>query len=332
MRNIDINQPVSLNVEPVYVPKKEISDDDRQIAKRFGMPDCALDLVDFFFTEEDQDLILHEKKEIFNEEDVDADYLKDAFKRGVINKADTEGYYTFNNFYGMLDVFSVSQTKKYRTLTREKRKELDDWYFQSYVDSLDPDYTHRPTADAVLTKQEMLDFIDQEDRPLYLNYCDCKSLSGDCGLPSHTCINFVPGPNSFVARGLSMKLTKEEAKQVIEKADEAGLVHTLSSHGICNCCDDCCYLFRGQRIRRSTGFWPRSDHIIHMDQDRCVACGKCVTRCHFHVFEKIGKGRTAKMQVDTSTCVGCGLCANTCPTKALSLETRTSKDIHINEA
>lgn len=325
--HIDIWQTVPLNVEPVYEAKRDITEEDRIIAKLFQMPECALDLIDFFFTKEDQQLILSVRDRVFTTKEADPKYLADAFHRGVINKVDENGTtWRLNSFYGMLDVFSVGQTKKYHSLSREKRKQLDDWYFRAYVNGLDADKTHRPTSDVILTQDEMMDVIDKETRPIYLSYCDCKSLSGDCGLPTHTCINFAPGVNSFQARGLSVPLTKEQAKEVIRQCDKAGLVHTLSEHGICNCCDDCCYLFRAQRVRHSLGFWPKTNHIVAMDATKCIACGKCVSRCHFHVFAKTGKGREAKIQFNNKTCEGCGLCVNTCPTKALTLTQREKKE------
>ncbi len=326
---IDIRQPVPLNTEPVYVPDENITETDRQIAQIFQIPSCAIDLIDFFFTKEDQKLILSVKNEVFEKDIVTPEYLKDAFHRGIINKNDEEGNtWKLNTFYGMLDVFVCGQTKKYRSLSREKRRKIDAWYFDAYVKGLDPDLTHRPSKDRILTRDEMLDYIDHENRPLYLNYCDCKSLNGDCGLPSHTCISFVSGTNSFQSRGLSMPITKEQAKDVIMQADQAGLVHTLSTHGICNCCDDCCYLFRAQRVRNSVGFWPKTEHIVSMDSEKCIGCGLCVRRCHFHVFHQA----EGKIQFDPETCEGCGLCVNTCPGHALSLKERKAEDIHINEA
>lgn len=330
IRKIDIRQPVPLNVEPVYHPKKEITERDRQIAEIFQMPACALDLTDFFFSKEEQDFALQVGNMEFHRNQENDAFLNNAFHHGIVCKVnEEENTWKLNTFYGILDVFCVSRTAEYRTLSREKRRQLDDWYFQAYVESLDPDLTHRPMKDRILTRDEMLSYIDQETRPMVLNYCDCKSLSGDCGLPSHTCISFSSGPNSFQARGLSMPITKEEAKDIIRQADDAGLVHTLSDHGICNCCEDCCYLFRTQRVRNSIGFWPASGHIISILPDRCVGCGLCMKRCHFDVFSKSPDEK--HVICHTEKCQGCGLCVNTCPSGALKLVKRTVKDIHVNE-
>lgn len=330
--SVDISAKAELNVFPEYtVPDpSQVTRDHRTIAEKFEIPPEGLTLIDFFFTKEDQAFILSRKEEVFPAETMDAAYREDAFSRGIISKKDETGqYYRLNTFYGLLDFFCVSRTETYHTLPRETRRELDRWYYKAYMDSLDQDLTHRPTSDRVLTMQEMLDFLDQDDRVPYLNYCDCRSLGGDCGMPTHTCINLEPGTNGFVSRGISERLTKEEAKEVIRKADAAGLVHTLSDHGICNCCNDCCYLFRGQKTRGSIGFWPASRHIIEMDREKCIRCGKCAQRCPFGVFTREGRGKEAVIHMDRTTCVGCGLCANTCPTKALKITDRTPDQIQI---
>ena len=305
--------------------------DIKLIAEKFQMPKEAYHLLDFFFTDEDQSFILEFPNEAVKAEDIEKSYLADAFQRGIINKTDESGSsYVLNNFYGMLDVFSVSQTEKYRSLPKEDRQALDKWYFNCYVDSLDKDLSKRPTADQVISLDEMLEFIDKDSRQMYLSNCDCKSLNGDCNVPLRTCINFEPGTNGFVKRGISSAITKEEAKEVIRMADASGLMHTISSHGICNCCDDCCYLFRAQKERGSVGYWPKSDHLIFMDKDKCISCGKCTMRCRFKVFTKEGQGKEAHITADRFKCVGCGLCATTCPTKALSLKDRPKEFIQIN--
>ncbi len=331
----DVYRHIPLNVEPVYeIPAGPLTQEDRYIIENMVFPEAAEDLLDFFLTEEDRCMILaHEKDSPFPAKDLQRAYAEDAFQRGVISKLDAEGtQYILNSFYGLLDVFAVSQTEKYRSLPYEKRKQIDAWYFRAFMDGLDQDLHVRPTSDVVVTYQEMLDYLDEkaaDGSRFYLSPCDCKSLNGDCGAPDHTCISYGTGFNSYAARGIAKPLTLEEAKDIIAQAERGGAVHTYSDNGICNCCSDCCYIFRGQRERQSRGFWPRSPYIIQMDAERCIACGKCVGRCRFGVFEKEGRGKNAKIHMDRETCVGCQLCANTCPTGALSLTQRRADQTQI---
>ncbi len=248
--------------------------------------------------------------------DVDS-FIADAYRHGVISYADeTMSLFQLNNFYDSLDIFAVSRQEEYRALPKEGQKAMADWAFDTFYNRLNPDLSVRPGADVILPLEETLQFIDRRrGQRVYLNYCDCKSLNGQCGKPTHVCITFNDGINSFVHRGLSEELTIEEAKQVVMDADKAGLMHTVNGSTICNCCDDCCYLFRSQKRRGSAGFWPKTEHIIHWDGTKCVHCGLCTRRCMFHVFTKSGD----RISVDTTDCVGCGICATACPKGALEL-------------
>ena len=294
--------------------------------KKFGIPDVARDYLDIFFTDQEIRFVESMDKEVFTRSDIKNfissntdQFIKDSYRRAILSIVDEkEGTYRINDFYGRLDVFVVSETEKYHSIPKESRIKIDEWYFDTFYEGLDGDLSVRPTPDEILTIDEVLEFIDQQERPVYLNYCDCRSLSGDCGLPVRTCITYKNGINTFVHRGLSEKIDKERAKEIVRDADKKGLIHTVNPNGICNCCGDCCYLFRGQKRRGSSGFWPAARHIVEFDKTSCIHCGKCVKRCHFGVFSK----EDGTIKPGISNCVGCGICATGCPTGSLKMKGR----------
>ena len=290
--------------------------------KKFEVPEAAYPFLEKMFTEEEIDFVSRMGKENFAVADVYAlgirqpdKFIKDSYRRGIISIADDEkGLYKISDFYGRLDIFSITETELYKTFPDEVREALEAWYFDAFYDSLTADENVRPTADIIMPVEDVLAFIDKQERPVYLNYCDCRSLRGECGFQTRTCITYKNGINTFVHRGLSEEIDKEKAKAVVKEADKSGLMHTVNPNGICNCCSDCCYLFRGQKRRNSAGFWPETSYVVALEEDVCISCGKCLRTCHFHVFSKEGT-----VKADTTRCVGCGICVNGCPVKALQL-------------
>lgn len=287
----------------------------------FDVPTEFAGIVERFFSEEEIRFALAHGREMFSTDEAGETFVREEYHRGFISKTEeNHNLYRLNNFYGMLDVFVVSRKEEYdHKFTEEERSRLDAWYFNEYYEWLLSVHSETPTKDVVLPLDEMLDFIDsQGDRPVYLNVCDCKSLTGKCGLPTKTCITYKNGINTFADRGLSERIDAEKAKEIVRDADRSGLMHTCNPNGICNCCDDCCYLFRGQKLLDSYGVWPATAYVVEMDRDACVNCGLCVKRCRMQVFEKTD----GQIKFNTAHCAGCGLCVNTCPRKALRLVER----------
>jgi Pyruvate/2-oxoacid:ferredoxin oxidoreductase delta subunit len=297
----------------------------KTIAEKFQIPEAAVPFLDVFFTEDDRAVIEGVDKDAFTAADVaplisenTETYLEDAYHRGIVSWKDrSSGIYRLNDFYGFLDIFVVTQKDRYwEKISREDRGRIDDWYFKAYCDRLDPDYSHRPTEDVILTLEESLEYVDRDERQVYLTNCDCKCLLGDCGLPTKVCLSYYEGDNAHSDRKVSVPISKEEAKQVMRDADKAGLMHTWNPGGFCNCCGDCCYLFRAQKVRGSIRLWPRQNYLISYDDEKCIGCGLCTRRCHFQVLTK---NEDKKITLDTDRCVGCGICATACPADALTL-------------
>ncbi|WP_017210441.1 4Fe-4S binding protein [Clostridium beijerinckii] len=300
--------------------------DLQNFIRKFQIPEVAYPFINKIFTKEEIEFVGKMDEHTFTKKDIEKiiyensdEFIKNSYRRGVISLVDEEtSTYKIANFYSRLDIFSISEQEVYRSIPKEEQLALDAWYFNVYYDGLDHDFSVRPTEDEILPLNKVLELIDTQDRPVYLNYCDCRSLRGECGKPTKTCITYRNGINTFAHRGLSEEIDKERAKEVVKNADKKGLMHTVNSNGICNCCGDCCYLFRSQKKRNSSGFWPKTNQIIEVDSDKCIKCGACIKRCHFEVFTKVD----GVIESDISKCVGCGMCSNSCPTKALKLQER----------
>lgn len=310
----------------------------KKVIERFRIPEAGSDILEQMLNARECALLSGWKgKETFSEGEL-SEFLCDSklaadsveakafilqcFQRGVLDKTEDDQY-CFGSFYGRLDIFATSEAEDYRRLSEKKRKELDRWYFSCYLERLSKSTGASPTDDQVLPLEETLAFIEKKKEQPYLALCDCRMLTGDCGSPTKTCITYRTGVNSFVSRGHATPISIEEAKQVVIEADRAGLMHTVNSGGVCNCCTDCCYLFRAARARKSQGIWPASYYQVELNSERCVGCGACIKKCHFQVFQKKqqhGKTKFKAELIHEEACVGCGICVNGCPVGALCLK------------
>ncbi len=289
-----------------------------KIMEIFKIPKIAEDVIDLILTEDEQNLLLTIGQKPFNADMIENRLLESAYKRGVINILDEEKeLYIANSFYGRLDLFAMTEPECYLSLPREKQKCLDQWYFDAYVEGLGDSDT--PSEDATVSLEDALTFIDNDPRQIWLNRCDCRTLAGNCENPTDTCLTYKNGVNTTAHRGWSKPLTKIEAKNVVMEANKAGLMQTINPNGLCNCCGDCCYLFRAQKVLGLNPVWPSSKLIADFEEDTCVTCLECTKRCHFEAFVE----KESAVIYDPEKCRGCGLCQDTCPVNAIKMVERT---------
>lgn len=116
-------------------------------------------------------------------------------------------------------------------------------------------------------------------------------------------------------------ISKEEAHEVIKKAEEAGLVHSIyniqSGHlFICNCCGCCCPALGGVKAVGNASFMFNAPYYAEIDTEKCTFCGICADdRCQVEAIEE----QDTAYQVIREKCIGCGLCIGTCPAEAIKL-------------
>lgn len=80
-------------------------------------------------------------------------------------------------------------------------------------------------------------------------------------------------------------ITKEEALEILQKAEDNGFVHQITNidgknkiFAICNCNINVCYALRISQLYNTPNM-ARSAYVARVEKENCVACGRCVEYC-----------------------------------------------------
>ena len=145
-----------------------------------------------------------------------------------------------------------------------------------------------------------------------------------CDFPLRTCLYFSPFENSRDPLNVSQK----EAIEFLARAEEIGLVHTVSNvmkgvGYVCNCCGCCCGILRGINDFGIEHSVAQANYYATINPDECLGCGTCVLRCQVHAISY----ENGVSVVDRKRCIGCGLCVTGCPSNVAKLERRPDAEI-----
>ena len=120
--------------------------------------------------------------------------------------------------------------------------------------------------------------------------CSCRasrtSLGDGCGhLDEDMCIQMGKGAEHYIRSGRAREITREEALEIIKRAEDNGLMHDIpnieeagDSAAICNCCACACFGLRAGMMFGARDA-IRSNYVATVDEAKCVACAQCVEVC-----------------------------------------------------
>jgi len=257
--------------------------------------------------------------------------LESMSKKGLIFRIRRQGKTLYRAAPFMIGLYEYSVKK----IDKELAKFYKDYYDTAYLNEMGssnvPGFKVLPVDetivfDTVLYPYHKLKESIKDARIISVAECICRKearLNGEgCDYPIETCIHFGVAAEYYIENGMGREITAEEAINIIEEADKAGLVHAgaNSKHlsNICNCCPCCCASMKG-----ITKFGQDKHKFLNamfesiIDEEMCVNCGSCVDRCP---VEAISLEDFAI--VNRNKCLGCGLCANVCTEEAISLKLR----------
>jgi NAD-dependent dihydropyrimidine dehydrogenase PreA subunit len=157
-----------------------------------------------------------------------------------------------------------------------------------------------------------------------------KLVGKGCQAPADNCLLFSHWASFYIENGLAQQINQEQALNILNKAEEAGLVHCtgntqLGHFAICNCCGCCCGVLRGITQLKNPQAVAKSGFILNLNTEDCIGCGVCVDRCQVKAFEI----QDDVAVLDRERCIGCGVCIITCPNDALSLERKGTEEISV---
>jgi Pyruvate/2-oxoacid:ferredoxin oxidoreductase delta subunit len=188
-------------------------------------------------------------------------------------------------------------------------------------------------GNAIHTYDQVATYIEKYE-PLSVSTCFCRHVaklvdeSDDCGKPDDVCMQFGMGAQFVIDRGMGRKISKDEAREILQKSEEAGLVHCSANRQeidfICNCCGCHCMFLQTALAQPKPGVSLNSGFYPIWDAEFCTACETCIDRCPTRA---IAMGDDNVPQVNLDLCVGCGVCATGCPEDAIALVERPGMQV-----
>jgi len=142
--------------------------------------------------------------------------------------------------------------------------------------------------------EEVSKYLNENEK-FSVSDCSCRTareaMGEGCGhLKEDICIQMGHAAEYYIRTGRGREINREEAFEIIKKAEANGLVHQIpntdgpgKTHAICNCCGCSCLSLRTAEMFLNTDM-VRSNYVSEIDKDKCVACGECVENCQVNAL------------------------------------------------
>jgi Pyruvate/2-oxoacid:ferredoxin oxidoreductase delta subunit/DNA-binding transcriptional ArsR family regulator len=183
------------------------------------------------------------------------------------------------------------------------------------------------TKSHVLAYEDAVKIVDKASVIAVTN-CPCRMIMRKCDKPIDVCLQLNRGAEYAIERGTGRKIDAVEAKDILRRTEQAGLVHLTENKAgigtvICNCCNCCCIALPYKKDINTGGMLVPSRYRAVVDGDACIGCSQCVDDCPMNA---IGIDDKNIAVVDADACIGCGVCTNVCPVDAMALAAVREED------
>jgi Na+-translocating ferredoxin:NAD+ oxidoreductase subunit B len=162
--------------------------------------------------------------------------------------------------------------------------------------------------------------------------CICRTMSKiderGCDKPLEACFSFGSHAHYYVENHMGRYVNKEEAKDILRRNEDAGLViqpfNSQMVGGMCSCCGDCCGVLRSLKKQPAPASAVQSSYYAEINTEDCVGCEICLDRCQMDAIIMVDE----RAIIDLKRCIGCGLCVTSCATEALHLVKKPEETLY----
>ena len=261
--------------------------------------------------------------------------LDDMYFKGLINRGSRDIGDSVEKYYAIaaliIGMYEYQLGRLTKDLYTDHEQYVDEAFIDEYNSSGIPQLRVIPIEETLEYEQgvasydNMRELIETIGEPIAVAECICRQakelMEEPCSKTDlvESCFSFRTAAKSYLEKGLARQITKEEALELLRKAEEDGLVlqpgNSLRPMNICTCCGCCCGILTHQKKIAEPAKFFATNFYAEVDEDTCIGCETCVERCNMDAIEV----EDAIAKVDLTRCIGCGVCVPTCTSDAIKL-------------
>ncbi len=258
----------------------------------------------------------------------------EIFSSGPLNETRKALIKKFSQFEDILKQLNILPVRAYMNYVNAKHMEHETGRMSTVVSNNSKNNSKKIQINKRLTSEQAI-YLSGELHPMLLKHkdhisvmnCFCRMMSllngQSCSydMPIESCVAVGRMSDMLVENGVSRKISVEEVVVLMDNLEKQGCIHTVYHYGIsadedelmiCNCCVDCCFLYKGYREGALSQLLIKCYYKPQiLDISQCVGCNQCGRYCPTEAtwYDKSSK----TLQFDDSKCIGCGQCIVQCP-------------------
>jgi len=255
--------------------------------------------------------------------------LTEMFMKGVIRRSESAKTPSYGIAMLAIGMFEYHVDDLTPELVEMMHRYFDEAFGAEFFRSSLPQLRTSPHLKAFVpeyivdTYDNMRHFITHTKETLHVTNCVCKQGEALMDKPCRQTDNYevclLIGSTSYAARGRARQISREECLEIIDIAEQKGMVlqpgNSKKPSCICICCGCCCGVLTTAKKQPRPARFFATNYYARIDAASCTGCGVCIKRCQMEAM--IPEDKT--FHVDLDRCIGCGLCVTACKPKAAKL-------------